>query len=653
MVIVYVLVNQQSRAGAHKRIQQALQVVTGQYEDLETALRGNGETLGSQESLVNQVQLISDLIDMGENVDRTDLDLSRALSDQAQALGISRAALYTAEGKWVAAVRVENNTVRIVCTPEPGSPQYREAKIAPKKRPMEIDFKASSEPLQFPLNHPMPLPTSAVISRKVENGLLWLNVSAPLINVSEEFGGQMGQILVSAPVGEAFVQRVSGYTGTHVNLFLGSNLSVGDLKDYGKLDAEALTVNAKAGKAGIDQKSGLMRDFAAAGESFTEGLFPLAGDGAQLGTVSILLSSEETKKNVHQMLFWLFIIAVACLALVTPFTWFFANSIAKPINHAIQGLTDGAEHISSAAHQVSNASQSLAESSSEQAASIEETSSSLEVMSNMTKQNAGHANEARAMMNETKQIVGKVNDHMNDMATSIERITKTSEETGKIIKTIDEIAFQTNLLALNAAVEAARAGEAGAGFAVVADEVRNLAMRAADAAQNTATLIESTIQAVSNGNELTNLTLGAVSDNVEIAGKISQLVDEISESSQEQAQGIEQVNKAITRMDDVSQRNAANSEESAAAAEEMNAQAVMISRHVEDLVLVSEGKTNGRRSRKKNAVTKGEFKHDKGVSQPEKAVMAPVQKMKNAVSPSFPEGRPEQIIPFDDDFKDF
>jgi len=650
VLIVYILVHRQSHVSANKRINQALQVVAGQYKDMETDLLVNTETLGHQDSLVNQAEVIQDLIAMGDRLERTGIDLASTLSEQAQTLGITRAVVYAADGKWMAAVRVWSDTVRILFTHPPGSSQYMEAKTLPKKRPADRDFAVGSEPLLFPLNHPMPIPTSAVMSRQVEHGILWLNVSAPLSYTSREAGRQFGLILASVPMGETFVQRVSDYTGTHVNLFLGSDLSVGDLKHYSKLDGEALAVRPNAGEAGMDQKSGLIRNFSLAGQSFIEGLFPLAGDGTQLGTVSILLSQEEFKKNVRQMLFWLLVIAVACLALVTPFTSFFANSIAKPIQHAIQGLTEGANHISSAAHQVANASQSLAESSSEQAASIEETASSLEVMSNMTKQNANHATEARAMMVETKQIVEKVNNHMNDMAGAIEEIAKTSEETSKIIKTIDEIAFQTNLLALNAAVEAARAGEAGAGFAVVADEVRNLAMRAADAARNTATLIESTIQAVSNGNQLTNLTRDAFADNVEIATKISQLVDEISESSQEQAQGIEQVNNVMSQMDEVSQRNAANSEESAAAAEEMNAQALLISNYVDDLVLVSEGETS-RRKHMDSIV--GKFKRNKVGTRMEKDVMPLEQKVKNAVSPGSQKLRPEQVIPLDDDFTDF
>ena len=201
--------------------------------------------------------------------------------------------------------------------------------------------------------------------------------------------------------------------------------------------------------------------------------------------------------------------------------FYITRNIVGSLNRVIGGLSAGADQVSAAAAQISSSSQSLAEGTAEQASSLEETSSSLEEMSSMTKQNADHANQAKVMMAEANQIVEKVNHHMGDMAAAIVEITRSSEETGKIIKTIDEITFQTNLLALNAAVEAARAGEAGAGFAVVADEVRNLAMRAAEAAKNTSNLIENTIKAVRKGNELTNATQEAFKENAAISQKIA------------------------------------------------------------------------------------------------------------------------------------
>jgi methyl-accepting chemotaxis protein len=264
-------------------------------------------------------------------------------------------------------------------------------------------------------------------------------------------------------------------------------------------------------------------------------------------------------------------------------------SITRPVNRVVQGLTEASDQVASASTQVSGSSQQLAEGASEQAASIEETSSSLEEMASMTKQNAEHANQANSLMAEASKAVGRANESMSQLTESMAQISDASEETSKIIKTIDEIAFQTNLLALNAAVEAARAGEAGAGFAVVADEVRNLAMRAAEAAKNTAGLIEDTVKKIKDGSDIVGKTGAEFSQVSASTTKMGELVGEISAASIEQAQGIEQINKAVSEMDRVVQQNAANAEESASASEEMNAQAEQMKKFVNDLVLIVGG----------------------------------------------------------------
>ena len=268
---------------------------------------------------------------------------------------------------------------------------------------------------------------------------------------------------------------------------------------------------------------------------------------------------------------------------------FITLSITKPINRIIDSLTLGSESVAAAAGQVSSASQSLAEGATEQAAGLEETSSSLEEISSMTKQNADNASQADILSKEAKQSTEKGLTSMAKMNDAINKIQVSSNETAKIIKVIDEIAFQTNLLALNAAVEAARAGEAGKGFAVVAEEVRNLAMRSAEAAKNTTTMIEESVQNSRSGVEVADEVksmLDEISSNI---SKTSDLVGEIAAASTEQSQGIDQVNQAVSQMDQVTQSNAGSAEESASASEELTGQAKSMKGIVDELVLLTKG----------------------------------------------------------------
>ncbi len=366
-------------------------------------------------------------------------------------------------------------------------------------------------------------------------------------------------------------------------------------------------------------------------------------DAYDIGVDAVNLTS--TVKTIILVLLLSAIIIGSILAFII------TRGIINPLHDIIEGLNSGSDQVASASGQLSSSSQQLAEGASEQAASIEETSSSLEEMSSMTKQNAVNSGEANNLMKNANQVVKQANTSMNELTVSMNDISKASEETSKIIKTIDEIAFQTNLLALNAAVEAARAGEAGAGFAVVADEVRNLALRAADAAKNTAALIETTVKKINDGTGLVSRTSDAFGEVTKNSDKVGELVGEIAAASNEQAQGIEQINKAVNEMDKVVQGNAANAEESASASEEMNAQATQMKSMVGGLIdmVGTNGNGKNKKSYGRNNGDGHELKHLtlSNKNRNGNGRKSEVQKTEREV-------RPDQVIPIESsDFVEF
>ncbi|NOX26359.1 MAG: hypothetical protein GXP59_09670 [Deltaproteobacteria bacterium] len=308
-----------------------------------------------------------------------------------------------------------------------------------------------------------------------------------------------------------------------------------------------------------------------------------------LRTMNAAVSLYEKDNSIDHILYIQGIILFFFL-LVAGLAWLYTNrSIIIPVRRISATLGASAGTLEGIADTVFKSAESVADRASSQAAATEESSASLEEITSMTRQNAESTNSANGEMHATKKVVENAYTAMEEMNQAMDDIRTASEETQKIVKTIDEIAFQTNLLSLNAAVEAARAGEAGAGFAVVADEVRNLAIRSANSAHDTSALIEDIVQRIEGGSTLVGKVTVNFKEVAAGASKVAVLLEDITSANKEQSVGVDQISAGIVEMDKLTQENAATSEESASAAKEMHSETIKLNNMVVKLEALIEG----------------------------------------------------------------
>ncbi len=343
------------------------------------------------------------------------------------------------------------------------------------------------------------------------------------------------------------------------------------MNDYEEAVKNILVVNAELSK--INQGRVVTGDEARAG----------AEDIARVAVNEINEQSDEAYAQLNSASLTMIIGLISALIIAIVAAMVIIRSVTRPTIEAVRTIAEANSQVVAASDQISASSQSLAQGASEQASSVEEVSATVEESTAINNQNSENGREANALSKAANDAATMGNDKIQHLMTAMKKITEASEQIAKIIKTIDEIAFQTNLLALNAAVEAARAGEHGLGFAVVADEVKNLAQRSANAAKETADIIEGALEEIKNGNKIAQETNDSFTEILEKVKKTSDLIGEIATSVTEQAEGMNQVATAMGQIDQVTQQNAANSEQAAAAAEQLNAQALAMMQSVEGI----------------------------------------------------------------------
>lgn len=415
------------------------------------------------------------------------------------------------------------------------------------------------------------------------------------------------------------------------------NDALKSVSDYDKIQTEILNLttrnsNQKAfelssnqGKDAISKARTLIRDIATDNEK--------AMDEAKVQSDA----NYESIRNLNLIVSALGILVAILIA------FFMVRQMMNLITNAVVGVSEGAEQVASAATQISDSSQQLAEGAQEQAASVEEVTSSLAETRATVDQNAQNAREADILSKDANDSAKLGYEHIQELTTSMAEINESSRKIANIIKTIDEIAFQTNLLALNAAVEAARAGEHGLGFAVVAEEVRNLAQRSAEAAKSTADIIEQSIEQVRKGNSITSETNKAFEDILDKVKKVGDITGEIALASKEQATGVQQISEAMNQVDQVTQTMASNSEESAAASEEMSAQAVQMKSSIGEVANIFGIKVDNNNS----GLKKSSLTHNVNINKT-------VKKNNSFAISTKPTKKPSEIMPLDeDDIKEF
>jgi hypothetical protein len=419
------------------------------------------------------------------------------------------------------------------------------------------------------------------------NGFLWVS-AAPVIRGSTLVGATLTAADLVA--GHRFADRIKSTFETECTLFRG--------------DTRVSTTILKEGQRAVGTKMDNLEVLATVlekGESFGKinkilGVdyqtiyWPLPSpEGKPAGMLFLGKSRAHIREaNVGLMKTVLMVVAVTGVALMGV-TFYMARKLGSQLHHTATRLFSHSDSVSEASRQVATSSGAVAEGASEQAASLEETSASLEEMSATTKRNAENSQAAKDLALQARSAAEAGAEEMQQMTKAMEEIKAASGNIARIIKTIDEIAFQTNILALNAAVEAARAGEAGLGFAVVADEVRNLAQRCTESARETAASIENAIQKGHHGAEISLKVGGTLTQIVDKTRQVAEVIAEIATSTGEQSQGIRQVNDAVNQMDQVTQANAASAEESASAAEMLQAEAIELKNLVESLEAMVSG----------------------------------------------------------------
>lgn len=582
ILVVSVVLNRQNETASHKALGRSMSIIRSDLLSKQTKLQSDAQQLATTNEMGSTLGILIEY--SGKQGMETLLKSSAGNSLnsilQIQKTGkLQQAAIYDNDGRMVFFVARKDKQSSVVgYALSGGKPAVYSATLLDGQT-LSPDSWHEAETLPgslLKLHFGDGVPSRKRSFFKVLGSQIYLLSYAPVIGTEwdKESGKakpkQVGLAVAVTKLTQPFVQKMSFLTGMKINVFAKTGFSIGDIPQYGKIRAEDL--QHLAGKGNLAHQATLSNRISVGKESYYQSVLPLYGNGGMVGSIVALYSTKVAKANTWQLLRLLLFIYLGCIVVIVPFSVLFSNALAKPIHTSITSLNASVHEVASASVDLSSAAQKLSEAAADQASSVEETSSSLEEMASMTRQNADNAGQVDTLSKQAAESLQEANQSMKALIRSMDDTSAAGGNVVKIIQSIDDIAFQTNLLALNAAVEAARAGEAGAGFAVVAEEVRSLAMRSAEASRNTQQLVGDIIGKIEEGSNLVQETDARYRNVALSVQKVMGLSEEISAASREQAMGIEQINKAVSEIDRMTQQNVENAEHAASASQQLSAQ---------------------------------------------------------------------------------
>ncbi len=592
--VFFIIVEKQNRKVMDNYLKQSIHIIQDDLSDQKNTLMSNAQQLITINKIGGDVKFLCEYgKDMPSSYLNAFMGISQAILASATTGNLSKIGVYNKNNRLVAfALKKDNSVFLTGYYYEVPKPVFGFTTVKHGKELRDDEWKETGTlpEMTLKLGFEDPVPTKEkVFFRQIDNALCLVSLTPVMADAvckktGELIKRQYGVVMSVRKLNSQFTDKMSHQTSLSVSIFSkDGRLSFGSLNNYKSLITDSLSKTHD--NWNLSKQEPILNKIDLDGNGYYQGILPLYNDKSEyIGAIAVLRSKRIVTDNTLDMIFWLGIVYLACIILIVlPVVVLFSNSMSRPINRVIDGVTETARYVASTAYELSSASQSQAESAAKQAAALEISSVSLEEMTVMLRKSSELTLGVELLMNENIEKSGQSLKALVELTKEMAQIEADSGMMGHIIKNIEDISFQTNLLALNAAIEAARAGESGAGFAVVADEVRNLAMKAAQAADNTQNLLDTTvnrvIEAARSIKEINNDFVSII----ESATSMGERTTAITNASKDLVWGIEQVTSAATEIDKGAQQVAAGSQESAAASEELSAQAAELTSILDEL----------------------------------------------------------------------